>query len=162
MYRSTYARRGIATVLALAATIAVASPGSAATLTAPRSAGASAASAAADSRIAAAGWHHLWGPAAAWTSGGPYNTWRSNTFGSRGSLGINFRCWWWRAANTMWVGIYGGNGSLRKKSKNMRCDGKYKTVIWRPTRYARTAKSYVRVFVNGERTLVQVAAYAYW
>jgi hypothetical protein len=107
---------------------------------------------------ARASWHHLWGPAAVWTSG-PYNSWRSNLFKTRsGTLGISFRCWWWRDAQTMWVAIYGAPTPVQSRH-NMQCDGHWKSLTW--THANTHSNYYVRAYVRGGRTLIQVAASYY-
>jgi hypothetical protein len=104
---------------------------------------------------AASGWHHLWGPASVWTR----RFWRSKNFKVHHKVvGINFRCWRWRAASEMWASIDGTNGQVRAKSRNMTCDGHWKTLIWRG---AHAGWSYfVGLHVDAtQKTLLQVKAY---
>lgn len=106
-------------------------------------------------------WHHLWGPAGVWTT---RNSWISNPFyvSRRSTLGVNFRCWWWRGSNTMWATITNGSGYVLAHSHNMSCDGKWKTLTYP---YARSHTKYrMAIHLSGEngRNLAEVKAYEYW
>ncbi|MFB9238438.1 hypothetical protein ACFFWC_23395 [Plantactinospora siamensis] len=110
--------------------------------------------------VAAAGWHRLWGPVGVWTdhNGG----WLSNSFHSRSStLGVNFRCWWWRGSDTMWASITDGSGQIVARSRNMLCDGHWKTLIYRHAH--RNTKYHMAIHLNPRgRNLAEVKAYDYW
>jgi hypothetical protein len=113
----------------------------------------------ADVELASQGWHRLWGPVGVWTE--PAG-WASKPFHSRSSvLGVNFRCWWWRGSASMWATITNKNLQIVARSKNMQCDGHWKTLIYR---HANTQTDYrMAVHVNPlGKHLVEVKAYDYW
>ncbi|MEV5706311.1 hypothetical protein [Actinoallomurus sp. NPDC052274] len=148
----------IAVLAALVATVCATAPTSS-VANAATTPSASSAPVPGDLPISEAGakWYHLWGPAAAWTSG-TYNSWRSNRFKTRSKvLGIIFRCWYWRGGDTMFAAIYGA--TVPVKSHNMRCDGHWKNLVFK---HANTRSNYyVGVYVIGTKTLVQVGAEYY-